>query len=225
MMKLLIRCLVLLLMIAGTAHSSLIENFNDITTLPGAGWVQTNNSSPIGQTGWFQGNSGVFSAQAGVADAYIAANYLNADVLGGDISNWLLTPTLTLNNGDTLSFFTRTVDPASFPDRLEVRLSTNGGSTSVGDFTTLLLTINPALSTSGYPSIWTQYTVSLSGLGGPTDGRFAFHYSVPDTLTNAEYIGIDTVSVAPVPAPSTFVLLGSGIASLGFLRRRFVGLK
>jgi hypothetical protein len=222
MMKLLIRCLVLLLMIAGTAHSSLTENFNDITTLPGAGWVQTNNSSPLGTTGWFQGNDGIFPAQAGAPDAYIAANFFNADT-GGNISNWLLTPTLTMNNDDKLSFFTRS--SAIYPDRLEVRLSTNGGSTSVGDFSSLLLTINPLLSASGYPSIWTQYTVSLSGLGGPTDGRFAFHYSVPDTSVNADYIGIDTVSVTPVPAPSTFILLGSGIASLGFLRRRFVGLK
>ena len=33
------------------------EFFNDITTLPGAGWVQTNHSATVGTTNWFQGNS------------------------------------------------------------------------------------------------------------------------------------------------------------------------
>ncbi|MGZ9263974.1 MAG: choice-of-anchor J domain-containing protein, partial [Candidatus Deferrimicrobiaceae bacterium] len=84
-MKLLIRSLVLLLMVAGTAHSAtlLAENFDSISTLPGGGWVQTNNSAPSGTTGWFQGTTGVFPGQGGAADDYIAANYLNAD-LGGN---------------------------------------------------------------------------------------------------------------------------------------------
>jgi hypothetical protein len=237
MMKLLIRCLVFLLMVAGTAHSAVLltENFDSISTLPGAGWVQTNNSSPTGATGWFQGNTGIFSAQGGAADAYIAANFLNADS-GGNISNWLLTPTLTLNDGDVISFYTRTEDPALFADRLEVRLSTSGissdvGSTdsSVGDFTTLLLTINPTLVGDGYPEAWTQFTLTLSGLGVDTDGRLAFRYFVPDTSVNANYIGIDTVLIesasTPVPEPSTLAFLGFGITSLGFLRRRIVGLK
>src|SRR2546428_3306592 len=52
------------------------------------------------------------------------------------------------------SFYTRTVDMPSFPDRLQVRMSTNGASsnvgttaTDVGDFTTLLLDINPTYTT------------------------------------------------------------------------------
>jgi hypothetical protein len=32
-----------------------MESFNDITTLPGAGWVLSNNSTPVGTTSWFQG--------------------------------------------------------------------------------------------------------------------------------------------------------------------------
>jgi hypothetical protein len=46
------------------------------------------------------------------------------------------------------------------------RASTNVGSTAtgVGDFTTLLLDINPNYTTNCYPDVWTQFTVTLSGL-------------------------------------------------------------
>src|SRR5262245_2666704 len=43
------------------------------------GWVRrANNSSTLGQTGWFQGNPGVFPAQAGAGNSYVGANFLNA---------------------------------------------------------------------------------------------------------------------------------------------------
>ena len=102
--------------------------------------------------------------------AYIAANFNNTRNLD-TISNWLLTPVLNLRNGNVLTFYTRTVHTPMFPDRLQVRMSTNGASTNmgstatgVGDFTTLLLDINPNYTTNGYPNVWTQFTVTLSGL-------------------------------------------------------------
>jgi hypothetical protein len=123
--------------------------FEDITQLPGLGWAQINNSSPLGTTGWFQGNTEVFSAHQGPADSYIGANFNNTGSVG-TISNWLLTPEMVLQDGATISFYTRTADGSTWADRLEVRMSVNGGSTdvgstatSVGDFTTLLLSVNP----------------------------------------------------------------------------------
>ncbi len=102
----------------------------------------------------------------------------------------------------------------TFSDRLQVRLSSNGNSaevgtnaTSVGDFTELLLDINPNLTQSGYPREWTPFSVTV--LTGPQSftGRFAFRYFVPNggpMGVNSDYIGIDTVSVAdPVPAAGT----------------------
>jgi hypothetical protein len=121
---------------------------------------------------------------------------------------------VTLQNGAFLSFATRTVDVPQFPDRLQVRMSTNGASTDVGtsaldvgDFTTLMLDINPTLTTTGYPNVWTHYMVTVSGLGSPTTGRLAFRYFVPGGGphgVNGDYIGIDTVTVsctAPTPTP------------------------
>ncbi|MBK8984913.1 MAG: choice-of-anchor J domain-containing protein [Chloroflexi bacterium] len=198
---------------APTASDALLgdftEGFDDITNLPG--WFAQNNSTTIGTTGWFQGNSTVFPAHAGAATAYIGANFNNTTG-AGTISNWLLTPELTLNNGDTFSFWTRTVDTPAFPDRLELRLSTAGASTNVGtaptdigDFTTLLLEVNPTLTTSGYPNVWTQFTVTLSGVPNGATGRFAFRYFVTNggpSGSNSDYIGIDSVEYVSA-APTT----------------------
>ncbi len=223
--------MVCLLSVSAFAHAAtlLSEGFDNISTLPGSGWVLINNSAPPGTTGWFQGDPNVFSSQAGAPNAYIAANFNNAD-FGGNISNWLITPTLTLDNGVILDFFTRTELQSGIADRLEVRMSLSGASTnvgssdsSVGDFSTLLLTINPALAPNGYPQAWTEFALTLSGLGGPTSGRLAFRYTVPDTSANADYIGIDTVSVTgAVPEPSTIGLSFIGLAGViaGIRRRR-----
>jgi hypothetical protein len=214
------------------AHSSVLvfsEGFDDVTTLAGAGWATNNLSSPLGTTGYFQGNPVVFPAQSGAPDSYIGANFENATNVG-TISDWLITPMLLLHDGDFLSFYTRTTTPGVpvFPDRLEVRFSGNGSSTnvgstatSVGDFAALLLTINPTLTTTGYPSQWTQYVLTLSGLGAPTNGRFAFRYFVTNAgpnAPNADYIGIDNLTVTAIPEPVTSLLTAVGI--VGFVLRK-----
>jgi hypothetical protein len=179
----------------------LAEDFDDITTLPAAGWAQINHSTPIGTRGWFQGNPAIFPAQSGSPTNYIAADF-DCTTGTGTISNWLLTPAVTLQNGATMTFYTRTVDPAFFPDRLQVRMSTNGLSTNVGttatdvgDFAVLMLDINPTYTTSGYPNVWMQFTVTVSGVASPTTGRLAFRYFVENGGpggVNSNYIGIDT---------------------------------
>lgn len=219
----------LLILVAGSDLSAapiLSEGFDDITTLAGGGWVAINNSAPAGTTGWFQGNTGVFDAQSGPAGSYIAANFLNA-APGGDISNWLLSPVMILDQYTRVSFHTRTQDPAVFADSLELRISTNGSSTdvgataaSVGDFSTLILSVNPMLNPAGYPNSWTQFTATLSSLGSPVSGRIAIRYVVPDTDNNGDYIGIDTFSVASVPEPATIGLLALGLCSLVLRRAR-----
>ncbi len=211
---------------AGLHATTLFEGFDNVGTLAGAGWVITNNSSPIGTTSWFQGNPGVFTANSGATNSYIAANFDNAADTGGDISDWLITPELTMNNGDLLSFFTGS-ENAGFADRLQVWLSSSGASTNVGatststgDFTTLLLDINPTLNPAGYPAPWTQEQLTLA-LGGVTDGRLAFRYFVGDTTTNGDYIGIDDVSLSSaVPEPATSALLLLSLAAFGMASRR-----
>jgi hypothetical protein len=185
-----------------------------------------NNSMPLGVTGWFQGDPAVFPAQGGAPNSYIAASFNNGAGLA-TISNWLLTPPLTLQNGATLTFWTRTVNAPFAPDRLQVRMSTNGASanvgttaTSGGDFTALLLDINPNYTTSGYPNVWTQFTVTVSGVPSLTTGRLAFRYFVENggpSGVRSDYIGIDTMAYTcpsetptPTPTPSQITLSAMG---------------
>jgi hypothetical protein len=199
------------------------EGFDDITTLIGNGWVMVNNSNPIGTTGWFQGNSGIFSAYDGAPTAYIGANFNNTTGTG-TISNWLLTPEQTIHNGDQIKFYTRTVTGSSFPDRLQVRLSINGAGTdvgsnenSVGDFNILLLDINPVLVIGGFPDAWTQFTVTISGLSGNESGRFGFRYYVTNggpSGANSNYFGIDRVEFTEsesVPVSDWALFIGIGL--------------
>jgi hypothetical protein len=205
------------------APLDLSEGFDDITTLPGAGWFSQNNSSPIGSTGWFQGNAAVFVAHSGATNSYLGANFNNTAGTG-TISNWMLTPVLSLNDGDQVSFWTRTADGSIWPDRLELRLSTAGASTNVGtlatdvgDFTTLLLSVNPDLTQGGYPAVWTEYMVTISGVGTtPVDGRLAFRYYVTNagpTGTNSNYIGIDTFSFTDVVVTAPDVSLNKTVGT------------
>lgn len=189
-----------------TNAQAITEGFEDITTLAGSGWVISDMSSPVGTTTWMQGNSGTFAAQGGGASSFAAANY-NSTSGAGTISNWLMTPQRTFNNGDVITFYTRKYTFDDYADRLQVRFSGNGSSTNVGadattvgDFTTLLQEINPNLLLGVYPTTWTQYTITISGLAGPTSGRIAFRYFVtnggPSGL-NSDYIGIDTFQYTP----------------------------
>jgi hypothetical protein len=185
--------------------TSLNEGFDDITTLGPNGWFMQNSSVPVGlMANWFQGTSvaggGPFDAFDGAANGYIAANY-NFTSGNNTISGWLLTPPLDYGAGATLTFYTRKPTGTDYPDRLEVRYSTTGastnvgtGSTAVGDFTALALSINPTLVAGGYPYTWTQYTVT--GLPHNGQGRIAFRYYVTSggpTGSNSDYIGIDRV--------------------------------
>ena len=92
--------------LAGTTASaaSLTEGF---VVVPVAGWTTVNNSTTVGSTGSFRGEPTVFPAQAGLATSYIAANNNTAGVGDtgiGTINNWLISPMLTFNNGDVMSF-------------------------------------------------------------------------------------------------------------------------
>lgn len=213
--------------------SSLDVGFENITQLAGQGWFFQNNSAPSGTNPvWFQGNppssGGPFAAFDGADNAYIAANFNSTAGGTGTISNWMVTPVLDFGAAATLSFYTRIYGVGQiYPDRLEVRYSTNGastnvgvGATGVGDFGNVALSINPNLVTTGYPTTWTQFTVTQAdGLPRSGTGRIAFRYFVTNagpTGTNSDYIGIDRVVFNAGPpeyrlSGSVVGLAGSGL--------------
>jgi hypothetical protein len=205
--------------------ASLVEGFD---VVPVAGWTTVNNSAPIGTTGYFQGNTTVFDAFSGAPNSYVGVNFQSGGGVAA-ISNWLITPTLSFSNGDVVSFYTRTVAGSPYPDRLQLRFSNVGGTnvgatpTSVGTFTTLLVDINPTLNAGGFPEDWTQFSATISGLGGPTSGAVAFRYFVTDagpSGANSNYIGIDSFSITPVPEPTTWLLMGLGLGALALRRKQ-----
>lgn len=212
----------LLLLAAGsvfTIKSQVVfsENFTATFTPATAGWDVQNLSSPLGTGTWVQGTPSVFPAYNGSAADYFAVNFASQGSTSGGISNWLSTPVVTIYNGAVIEFATRTSNQGTtnpFPDRLQLRMSTAGtsstvpaGTTSVGPFTDLLLDINPNTNTvvasavnngsvNGYPNAWTVYSVQISGVTGTVTGRFAFRYFVNNggaSGLNSNYVGIDAV--------------------------------
>ena len=197
---------------AGAARSQTIltEDFDDVTALAGSGWVFQNNSNPMGFVSWGQGVTiaNYSAAHSGDSTSYAEAS-LDAVEDQGTISDWMITPAMTLENGDSIVFWTVSLASNSYPDRLQVRISPNGGSNpqlsefAVGDFTNLVLEINPALDTTSYPSLdagqtWTRYGAVVAGLSAPTTCRVAFRYWVTDggfLGNNSSVIGIDDLEV------------------------------
>ncbi|OEZ98607.1 hypothetical protein DUPY_27870 [Duganella phyllosphaerae] len=215
----------------GTASAdALTENFDNGVPFD---WTVVNNSEPVGGTSWFTGSPVSLNAHEGAADSYVAANY-NAVANAGPISDWLILPTSTYRNGDTLSFFTSTASPSFYADNLEVRFSNVGGTdvgttaSSVGTFGTLLLSINPAENVGAYPESWTQYSVSLSGLTGDTTGAFALRYVLSNGGLNgnaSNYVGVDSLSITPaavtaVPEMETYLMMAAGLGLVGWMRKR-----
>ena len=81
-----------------------------------AGLPRTIASPPV-RAGWFQGNPYEnFGAQSGSLASCIAANFPDGSGLAV-ISNWLLTPPVTLQNGAKFSFWTTTVPPSPSSSR------------------------------------------------------------------------------------------------------------
>lgn len=208
----------LLLLAAATGSQAitvLSEGFDNVSNLPTAGWAQVNDSTtPLG-TPWFQGNPGIFAASSGAPSSYIAANFLSTGSAAGAVSNWLMTPVVTLDSSSMLSFLVQTAGDG-FLDRVEVRLSTSGASTSVADFTTMLGSFQASTLTG-----WVGLSYSMGVIDAPTSGRIAFRYVVDNVSTAGNYLGLDSVAItSAIPEPATYLLMSLGVAGL-MLRRRF----
>ncbi len=225
---------ILCFVMVGIGHAqNFVEDFQDVPTLFSNGWVQTNNSSPLGSGGWMQDFGNFNPPPSGPDNSSIVCDYSSiSSGQSGDISNWLITPTINLTQGDSIIFYTRSFNNSAYPDRMEVRLNrsntTDVGTTttSVGDFDTTFLIINPTLTigAGGYPMIWTRYAFVINGVTPSTPCRVGFRYDVTDggqTGSNGSTIGIDNFEYRSVftgiedhQTLQAYVQLNDGLVSI-----------
>lgn len=220
MTKLVLSISLVLIVGFAKAQNLISENFDVFPST----WTTTNQSVPVGANTWGQAVlaqsayfvGGAYDGDFATSYAYV---FFQSVAVVGDISNWLITPSIDLQNGDLVSFYTRkglSGGDNIYADRMEVRISTNGdfttnpslGATDVGDFTSLALTINPDLNVVDYPTDWTQYNYIVSGLSSSTSCKIAFRYFVTNggmQGVNSDYIAIDAFSVERPLATDSFV--------------------
>lgn len=176
-----------------------LNGANDTNALKSRGYkVYYRGTGPQGSTAtWFQGNSAVFPAFNGPATGYVAANF-NAVTSTNNIDNWLVLPALNIAQGDTLSFYERSTDAATWVDSMRVMYSATGDSTPEGTWVELGRFQNSNGS-------WNQ-RMYFAPTAGPT-GRFALRYCVVNggpSGSNSDFIGVDYIQVN-----GTFVSVGN----------------
>lgn len=199
------------------ANQSFGEEFDTVSVSFSKGWQTKNVSVPKGSSVWQQGGDvnpwfAPFSNK-GTYAGFIGADYNSTSAAQGVISNWLISPAVTMQNGDKIVFHTRgliyrasATDSTDYANRMQVRINalndgTNvGNGTDPGDFKISLIDINPFYAEyhtnpalyepDAYPARWTRFEATVSGLNGPVKGRFAFRYFVTEAGNNGRGSGV-----------------------------------
>ncbi|MBC7833606.1 MAG: choice-of-anchor J domain-containing protein [Phycisphaerales bacterium] len=196
------------------AQAAFFEGFDNVgeaqpgqdgpSGLISSGFVFHNLSSPPGDLSWHDGylsDAQPFwpSPQAGAG--YLAVDGNSTHYFGGRVSNWMILPQIPGQvAGDLLTFYLYDIEGSSTPT-MQVRYSPSGGADpggnvdSVGDFSTLLMDINPIPTGGG----WARFEIPLPGAG-----RIALRYYIEYACNFGcfhAYDGIDTLSVGPPPPP------------------------
>ena len=203
------------------ADQSFVEQFDTMQNAYNRGWRWINKSVPVGPSIWTQA-PGTASMSAyssrGTNQGAAYADYLStAGTNDGIISNWLISPSLTMQNGDRIVFYTKTDlftpttgAPTDFGARMQVCINeTNDGlnvgeGDDAGNFKTVLLDINPNEDEylagnplpSAYPANWTRFEATVFGLNKPIRSRFAFRYYLHGAGGSGAGNGIGIDSVA-----------------------------
>lgn len=186
------------------------DNFdtaNDTNALKLRGYLPYNRST--GAPGllpyWYTGTPAEFTSFNGPDSGYVAASY-NTVVATNIIDSWLVLPPLDITAGDTLSFYSRSIQGSGYPDSLKVMYSAVGDSTpediswvEIGYF---------KVTTAG---MWERRFFPAPASG--TTARFAIRYYLTDagpTGNNGDYIGIDQLDVYE---PGTVGILENNFSS------------
>lgn len=124
-----------------------------------------------------------YQSQRG-ANGYAATSQANSIVwqAGHSVNSWLVSPKVSIKNGDKISFYTYSNGNASLELFVNTKGTTNvgdGNGSNPGDFNSLSLVTVPNLATNPhalYPREWTRFEGTVTGLDKPVNGRFGFRY-------------------------------------------------
>ncbi len=187
------------------------DDFNGDNTEPGLtarGWIFVNVDGG-GTTTTIQGSStSPFPPFEGAG--FVAQNYNGAN--GFYINQWLITPSIAVAAGDTMSFWYRGTG-STWPDSVAVKFSPTGGSTPA-DFTV-------DWGKSLVPATWTRKVFVI-----PTGGnvRFAVQYLMYDggpSGNSSDYWGMDmfmvTGPIVPVELASFTAKANEDVVNLNWI--------
>ena len=188
--------------------TSFTEEFENVGILENKGWAFLDNSTSSGGGPYAYWSQGTFGQdKAGTWYGFTAYSYstdireyaysqATSSTSAISVSGWMITPTLSVKNGDKISFYTRCDTAAPCANRMQVRLA-NSSSTglgisamSTGNFSTILFDINSNQAIGGFPINWTKYEYTFSGISGNRDVRIGFrHYF--SNLSQPRGVGVD----------------------------------
>lgn len=187
--------------------NSFYQDFDTLTNAYNQGWRFINRTTPLGFFQWTTGAISQMPAYKGIGMLY-SFNTVSASGNGVVISNWAVSPPVWLQNGDKIVFYTNSLSLVTRPTRLQVRINPHNDGLNVGavgeevgDFDIPILDINPFQqynTVESYPTSWTRFEATVTGLNQPVKGRFALRYyvkgiNIANTLAQT-IIGIDDLS-------------------------------
>ncbi len=205
-----------------TPDQSFVEQFDTMQNAYSRGWRWINRSVPIGPSTWTQAPGpasglGAYSSRGTNTGAAFADYLSTAGTNDGTISNWLISPSVTMQNGDKIIFYTKTQIAGTgsaatdYGARLQVCINTSNNELNVGNGDDAgnfepIFDLNPnedARTTAtpiptAYPADWTRFEVPVFGLNSPVKGHFAFRYYLHNAGSNGAGNGIGIDSVAYV---------------------------
>lgn len=186
-------------------HSSFTETFDTTEAAIASGWKIFNKSVPVGTAVWQDGGStpSLFEAYRnnGINAGFIGVNNLSTSAQKGIISQWLVSPSLLMQNGDKIVFYTRAQklpgylndndnDSTDFANRLQVLVNTQNDSAeligegeSTGNFTGLT---DPAIDINPNYYEWHNVPGSYPIDGGPTSTIESIAQAFPTEWTRFE---------------------------------------
>lgn len=186
-------------------HSSFTETFDTTDAALARGWKIFNKSVPTGPSVWQDGGSipPLFNAftNKGMNAGFIGTNTLSTSAQKGIISQWLISPSLLMQNGDKIVFYTRAQklpgylndnsnDSTDFANRLQVLVNIQNDSAELigeGENTGSFIGVtDPVIDINPNYYEWHNTPGSYPIDGGPTSTAETIAQAYPTEWTRFE---------------------------------------